>query len=188
MSRKTICFWGFCLILGIAVGVLIPCLGKITGKDNVEKWKLKQAIVYDNEMKSALDELNAQGMNFVFWKKSSEELENEDFCRKKEVDAYGIVGNTSVLFPNSNGLCYGEKGFCILSDDVAVELFGSIDVVGRSITLRGIQYKIAGIETKTKNFCAYELAPEDNAKVTNVGCQAESKAQLWQMKQILSNL
>ena len=183
MSKKTICFWVFCLVLGVGVGILIPCFGEITWKDNVEKWKLKQAIVYDNDMKSALDELNEQGMNFVFWKKSSEELENEDFCRKKEVDAYGIVGNTSVLFPYSNGLCYGEKGFCILSDDVAVELFGSIDVVGRSVVIRGVQYKIAGIETKTKNLCAYELAPEDNQKVTNVGCQTESKVQLWQMKQ-----
>lgn len=189
VSRKgTICFWGICLILGIGAGFLRTWMGNNFPKDRVEKWELEQSIVYDKERKEQLDELQDAEINFVFWEKSSGEIENADFCRTKRVDIYGIVGNTSVLFPNANALCYGETGYCILSKDVAVELFGSVHVVGRNVLLQEKPYMIAGIETKVQNLCAYELSPKDSEKVSNVGCSAKDKTELWQVKQIVSKV
>lgn len=182
-SRKGLCVVLLCVVMGAAAGLILNGIRSVPRTENVLKWRLETPVIYDDFMKKRMEEAQAEKLNFVFWKKRKNiRIENSDYGRQIQADTLGIAGDSSVLFPGANVLMAGESGCCLLSDDVAYTLFGSIDVVGRKIRIGKMTYDIAGIEFDQKNLCIYELSPDEGAKVNFGACSYRDDSEKYMTK------
>lgn len=183
--RSKLLFLLFCLLSGALTGVFAAGILKSDRQEYTSRWKLDAPIIYDSQMKSKLESGDWQNMHFLFWRREKAVIENREFSRAREIKAYGIVGDTSVIFPGSNGVHFGEERYCVLSYDVAIELFGSREVTGKKVLLDGRQYWVSGVFTQKKGSCLYGLSPGDGKKVFHAACGARSRMELFQNKQML---
>lgn len=152
--------------------------------ENRIEWRLETPVVYDEAMKKRIVEQQTGEFPCVFWKKKKNiVVENPEFCRGERMNAYGIAGSSSVLFPGANVLAAGETGKCLLSADVAHKLFGSTNVSGRSVRIGERIYQVAGVEFQVKNLCVYELDPEAGEIVRFGGCWYSEEKDKYMAKQ-----
>lgn len=180
--RNRLIFLLLGLLSGALVGMFAAGIFKSDGQEYTSRWKLETPVMYDSQMKSKLEDDAWQSIHLLFWRKEKAVIENREFSRAREIKAYGIVGDTSVIFPGSNGVCFGEEGYCVLSCDVAVELFGSREVAGKNVLIDGRKYWVSGVFTQQKGSCLYGLSPEDRKKVFYAACGAGSRMELFQNK------
>lgn len=173
----------FCVaVLLFAVGFL--WIWKSRTREPVISWKLESPVWYNEQLKRKIEEMAEEDLHCVLWRKRKNAvIENTDFQRTVQVDAYGIAGDSSILFPGGNVLPAGETGYCLLGTDTAYELFGSVEVTGRTVQIGDAVYQVAGVEFQKKEFCVYELSPEENRKVTHAACLYDSMRHRYMVKQ-----
>lgn len=173
------------LFLAVLVSVSATILWKYIGTDtNQIHWRLEEPVLYDDLMKERIKAAQAEDLYCVFWKKRKNVMvENPDFARRERVNAYGIAGNSAALFFHANPLEAGEEGHCLLSADIAHKLFGSTDVVGRTVHIEGRDYFISGVEYEIENLCVYQLSSEDRQKVVFAACRYADEKEKYMVKQ-----
>lgn len=188
-SRKSLHFGILCILFGIIAAMLASFLRNcdVTEKKR-QLWELDKAMVYDEQMKKMLEEMQAGNLMCVFWtRKNKADVENVDFARSVQVKAIGIAGSSAILFPDANVLCSGETGYCILGADTAYELFGSTDILGRSVKIEEETYQVAGIEYDRKKLIIYQLSPAKQTQVDYVAYQYENRKLRNMTEQRLQN-
>lgn len=170
------------LILSLFLGGLIllaVILFQKNDKTQITKWMMEEVIVYDKNVKQGMEGLLEDGVDVLFCKvNKSDTVINLDYNRSIEVKTMGVAGDTSILFPNSNGLPAGETGYCILGEDTAWQLFGSTKINGRSVEIDGETYQVAGIEYQEKELCVYELSPEKSQEIAYTAISSKSWEQV----------
>lgn len=73
-----------------------------------------------------------------------------DYDKKADAQVYLICGSSDLLFPRDAVLDEEDQQSCLLSEDLAYQLFGSKDVVGLNIAYQGQEYRIKGILKEAK--------------------------------------
>lgn len=96
------------------------------------------------------DTLKEQELSCVFWTDSGKKnIENTDYHKSLMAKTIVVCGNSAILFPDENYV--SEGGYCLLGKEVAVKLFGSTSVNGRSIYVDGKEYSVAGVLKEQKD-------------------------------------
>lgn len=183
--RKSLCFFLVCAVLGVAAAVSSIYLQDRLSSPKIEKWRLETPVVYSGELQNEVMEMQTEKQACVLWRKKKFVcVENPELGRQAIIDAYGIAGNSSVLFPHTNVLHTGDTGSCLLSSDVAWNLFGGTDVAGRSVSVDGVEYTVAGVVFQEEQLCVFELDPEKGQKLTHaaVYCERSEENQLQKQK------
>lgn len=143
------------LILSLFFGELILLaiiLFQKNDKTQITKWMMEEVIVYDKNVKRGMEQLLEDGIDVLFCKvNKSATVINLDYNRSIEVKTMGVAGDTSILFPNSNGLPAGETGYCILGEDTAWQLFGSTKINGRSVEIDGKLIRLQELSIRKKS-------------------------------------
>lgn len=154
----------------------------------ISQWEMKKPLMFDETLKKNMEELSDAGIDAMLWKENKSDIvTNADYNRSIEVKTMGVLGDASVLFPNSNRLAAGEGGYCLLGEDTAVRLFGTTRVTGRSVQVNGVCYHVAGIEYQEKELCVYELPPDEDG-ITHAAIRSQSRGQMEMDKRRLSYL
>jgi len=73
------------------------------------------------------------------------ELRNKNLERTTRADAIVICGSPALLLESSGYLDIDDKKGCLISSDTAFELFGSTDIIGKSIEYSEREFIIRGI-------------------------------------------
>ena len=100
----------------------------------------------------------------------------------------GIAGGSGTLFPGENALSQGEKGYCLLGKKTAETLFGSTNIVGRSIVIGEKTYEVAGVEYREEELCLYELDPGDAGSLDHAAYAFQDKKQKAMTEQQIINI
>lgn len=167
-----------CFLFGVVAAIFGCWCKEAYLKPKIYKWRLESPVVYQDAMVEAMEEMQSEKENVLFWKKKrNRKVLDREGGRQVQVDACGIAGDSSILFPNANFLPAFETGHCLISRDVAWELFGSPDAVGKELELDGREYRISGILAEEEKLCVYELEPEDKEKVAHAAFQYEKNFQ-----------
>lgn len=157
--------------------------------ENQMQWRLETPFSYDDVAKEKIIEAQTDGLCCVFWKKNRNiTVENQEFSRSERMNVYGIAGNPAALFSGANVLWPGEEGHCLLSADAAHKLFGSTDVVGKSVKIGEKSYEIAGVQYEKENLCVYQLSPEEGQKVNFAACWYETEDEKYMVKKRITTL
>lgn len=157
--------------------------------ENQMQWRLETPFSYDDVAKEKIIEAQTDGLCCVFWKKKRNiTVENQEFSRSERMNVYGIAGNPAALFSGANVLWPGEEGHCLLSADAAHKLFGSTDVVGKSVKIGEKSYEIAGVQYEKENLCVYQLSPEEGQKVNFAACWYETEDEKYMVKKRITTL
>lgn len=157
--------------------------------ENQMQWRLETPFSYDDVAKEKIIEAQTDGLCCVFWKKNRNiTVENQEFSRSERMNVYGIAGNPAALFSGANVLWPGEEGYCLLSADAAHKLFGSTDVVGKSVKIGEKSYEIAGVQYEKENLCVYQLSPEEGQKVNFAACWYGTEDEKYMVKKRITTL
>lgn len=183
--RKSLCFFLICAVLGAAAAVGSVYLQERLSGPKIEKWRLETPVVYSKELQDKVMEMQTEKQTCVLWRKKKFVcVENMELGRQVIIDAYGIAGSSSVLFPNANVLHTDDTGTCLLSSDVAWNLFGGTDIAGRNVSVDGVEYTVAGVVFQEEQLCVFELDPEKEQKLTHaaVYCERSEENQLQKQR------
>lgn len=183
-SRKCLCFFLLCAVLGAAAALAGDRFREWAARPCTESWRLEMSVEYDEEVREGIARMQTEKQACVLWKKKKGVVvENPDFRRRMIVDAYGMAGSSSVLFPNTGGLSAGETGYCIVSSDVAAKLFGGTDIIGRVVRIGSGEYTVSGVVFRQDKVCAYELPADGEHKLTHAAVFTQSRAKNHMLKQ-----
>lgn len=109
----------------------------------------KKADFLNGKEAFAMQERNKESENpfsFTLWgSKKQQEICFQEYGRKKNVEILFICGDSSLLFPAGSSLGESDQASCLLSGDLAYELFGSRDVAGLKVLYGSKEYTIKGI-------------------------------------------
>ena len=149
--------------------------------------KLEEELRCDKALSEMQRQLKEEEIQTVFWKQEEAILvTNPKFNCSEKTKVMAITGDSSILFPRSNVLQAGERGYCLLGKELARKLFGSTRIVGETIEIAGESYQVAGIQYQVEDLCVYEGKEDD--KVDQVSFYSEDSFDRGITKQKLSNL
>lgn len=184
-SAKNLHFVIISFLLGIAAAI-ITCYFREMDLFTAHKveWKLETPLVYDEQIKGKLYKMQEDGFKAVLWKKRNDvTIYDTDLGRTTCADVLAVAGDSSLLFPGENVLALDETEKCILGEEIAFALFGSADVVGRSVQIGQGKYYVAGVEYTEKRLCIYEAKADDGQKMTHAACYIKKKNESFINKQ-----
>lgn len=184
-SPKNLHFVIVSIFLGIAAAIFT---GYLKEKDlfvtHRVEWKLETPITYEEQIREKLCEMQEDGLRVALWKKRKDvTVCDTDFGRTAHADVIVVAGDSSLLFPDENALVLDETKKCILGEQIAFALFGSTDIVGRSVWIGEKKYYVAGVEYKEKGLCIYEAEAEEGQKMTHAVCFVKKKGESFINKQ-----
>lgn len=186
-SRKCLCFFLLCAALGAAAAFAGDRFREWAARPRTESWRLEMPVEYNQKVREGITAVQTEKQACVLWKKKKGVvLVNPEFGRQMTVDAYGLAGSSSVLFPNTGGLSAGETGYCVVSSDVAGELFGGTDITGRVVRIGSREYTVSGVVFRQEKVCGYELPADGQHKLTHAAVLTESRARNHMLKQEVS--
>lgn len=114
----------------------------------------KKAEFLNGKEAFALQERNKETetpFRFTLWgSKKKQEIRFEEYGRKKDAEVFFICGSSNLLFPTEPSLDISDQESCLLSGDIAYELFGSRDVEGQKIYYGRKEYTIKGVLKQVK--------------------------------------
>lgn len=183
-SRKCLCFFLLCAAFGAAAALAGDRIGEWAARPRTESWRLEMPVEYNTEVREGIAAMQTEKQACVLWKKKKGVIvENPEFGRQMTVDAYGMAGSSSVLFPYTGGLSAGETEYCIVSSDVARKLFGGTDIIGRVVRIGSREYIVSGVVFGQEEVFAYELPADGEHKLTHAAVLTESRAKNHILKQ-----
>ena len=110
-------------------------------------------------------EAGETGIDFTVWGiQNKTELKTEELGREANGTAYFIAGDVSLLFRHDGFLLREDTQGCLLSKDLAYKLFGSVDIVGLSLTASGQTLTVRGILQEAEGAIVIN-AGEDTGKI-----------------------
>lgn len=184
-SAKNLHFVIVSVLLGIMAAIFT---GYLREKDlfvtHRVEWKLEKPIVYEEQIREKLCGMQEDGLRAALWKKRKDVTICEtDLERTARADVIVVAGDSSLLFPDENALALDETKKCILGEEIAFALFGSTDVIGRSVQIGQKKYDVAGVEYKEKRLCIYEAEAGEGQKMTHAACLVKKKSESFINKQ-----
>lgn len=193
MNRKKYILTGVLATMAVLFGAVLLTLGiyiHFTMSGNVEKMNLDSAMLYDSSVKQSLEDLTESGIQVVLYGDGTENtVTNADFGRSIMGKVMAVAGDASVLFPGSNVLAFGEQQYCLLGEEMAVELFGSTKVNGRSVEVEGRKYAVAGIiwGKNWKDYCVYQADEKEGEEMSGTAYGFDSAEKKRIVRQTVRN-
>lgn len=93
----------------------------------------------------------------TFWKEMEEcPVVNKSLYRTVMTTVIALHGRSDVLFPNTAVIDTGSTKSCLLSSELAYELFGEADVKGLEVVYQEKAYRVAGIIEREEKLFVYE--------------------------------
>lgn len=100
--------------------------------------------------------------NQTLWNEyENKSVENEALYRKADTSVLALHGRSDLLFQGASLLGSQSNTSCLVSADLAYELFGDTHVSGLSVTYEGKQYDISGVIGQKGNLFVYEPEKEE---------------------------
>lgn len=156
------------------------------GRNRIDAWFTGQGItgeeaeILQNYCKTGTDPIE-----LVAWNdRGNEQICSTDLEKYASAQVIGICGNSEYLFPENAALWYEEKNACLVSEDIAFEIFGTIDIIGLNLMIGDEIYKIAGVMEKEKN----TVVMEENSKLAYYNCITILKENNVSSKQMLETI
>ena len=78
------------------------------------------------------------------WEGGLVSAENRELARSTRLRVTGLLGDSDLCLPYTEGLGEADKEGCILSEDACLELFGSRKAVGSTVHMLGKDYVVRG--------------------------------------------
>ncbi|MDA3732961.1 ABC transporter permease [Niameybacter massiliensis] len=160
----TLFAWGICLVNA----------QKIQALDHVVQLHYEKEGLTGDQLESVLkDQLESKDRiisGLVAWNQETQQtMKNQDLGRGIEGNQLKVYGNTRLLFETKeligNGLYENDLEGAIITEQVAYELWGNTDVVGKQITLQDKDYTIRGIlKDKSKSIIVQSDTTNQEAK------------------------
>lgn len=92
-----------------------------------------------------LEAVQDEPVDFAAWGQEKEvTVENRDLRRIADVSVVDVFGRSDMVLAGSAWLDEGDRDGCLLDEKTAQTLFGSLNVVGQTITVKGSQKIIRG--------------------------------------------
>ncbi len=189
MRRGFIRFWLVFAAVLLLLGAGAFAIWKwMDGKTKCLVLELPSGYVYENGTGEALQKQKEEGISIALWKEEKEVLiVNPEFNRSLRMDALALAGESSVLFPYGNALVSGEEGYCILGENVALQLFGSTKVSGKTVQIKGKDYQVAGIEFDRPDIFVYQLSGDSGEMLEYAGITYRSQSEKYKKLRCLQN-
>jgi|GEM_PF-1697122 len=156
MKSRIKVYMGWALLLVIMVlcyGLALANSQSLIGQEQ-SCMLYKKADFLNGKEAFALQERNKEiedPFSFTLWgSKKKQEICFQEYGRKKNAEVLLICGNSNLLFPTGPYLGISDEESCLLSGDLAYELFGSRDVKGQKICYGRKEYTIKGILEQVK--------------------------------------
>jgi hypothetical protein len=106
-------------------------------------------------------------LDFSGWfQKDGEELYNPEFNRRSNANVVYLSGNSSLVLESAVPLLAGDTRGCLISGDLAYDLFGSTAVTGYSLTIADKEFTVRGILTDGTSTLAIPIPSEENKGTT----------------------
>lgn len=160
----TLFAWGICLVNA----------QKIQALDHVVQLHYEKEGLTGDQLESVLkDQLESKDRiisGLVAWNQETQQtIKNQDLGRSIEGNQLKVYGNTRLLFETKeligNGFYENDLEGAIITEQVAYELWGNTDVVGKQITLQDKDYTIRGIlKDKSKSIIVQSETSSEEAK------------------------
>lgn len=109
-----------------------------------------------------LEEAQEFPHTFALWRQENEvSAENTDLQRRHTVAAVTVYGNTSLVLHGDAWLDESDRQGCLIDENTALHLFGTVNVIGSEIRVGGERRTIRGILRNAENTVIYEAQPEE---------------------------
>lgn len=137
---------GLCLALAAAFYLLaVSARGEMGQNENVICVKLQNYFLDVQEAEQILhsEEKLEEPFRCLFWGSlGKRQMENPTLMRNTEVSCVGIYGDGNLYDERIHTLSKEDLDGCILDEKTAVELFGTVQAVGKEITMGGRAYTV----------------------------------------------
>ncbi|MEE0421583.1 MAG: ABC transporter permease [Lachnospiraceae bacterium] len=85
-------------------------------------------------------------ISMVFWRQEEDgSVHTQELGRSAEADVLTAAGQIEILYGENSVLAEGDTEGCLLSSDVAQELFGNVNVLENEVFIDGEKYRIRGV-------------------------------------------
>ena len=137
------------------LALLVICFGLMIGSSMKSGQGNSVYMLYHSEApldgKSALErqEQNKEeekSLNLTLWgSQKKQTVKYEEFAREASADVITICGASRLLFPQQVSLEAGDYEGCLISEDIAYELFGNKNIKDYPIVWDGKDYQVRGV-------------------------------------------
>jgi len=186
MMSKIKVYIGWALLLAVMVlcyGLALTNSKSLTSREQ-SCMLYKKTDFLNGKEASEMQERNQEieePFNFTLWgSKKQQEICFQEYGRKKNAEIFFICGNSSLLFPGESSLDEADQEGCLLSGDLAYELFGSRDAEGQKLLYDSKEYTIKGILQQARQIMVIQA----DGKTENI----MDAAALWIPKGRLASL
>lgn len=119
---------------------------------------------------------NDENMPGVFWTElENRYVESMPLGKNTETSVIALHGRSDILFPNMPVIDEDCKKSCLISESLAYELFGGMDVKGLEISYQGNTYCVTGILNRDEKLFLYEPSTNDMDSYNRFSMKTEKK-------------
>ena len=124
--------------------------------------------------------------SFVPWRQAdNKQIFNEDLNRSLEANIFQLYGDSSFLL-DGNILFRDDINGCLIDEDTAYGLFGSIDVKGRSILVDNREVEVRGVNNKYENTIFIQGISNSKEQVEGISLWIPSKGDVFNSKDFVT--
>ena len=148
------------IMAGLLLTAVLVCLASTLGTVSSLK-TLPMTVVYDRKDKPLTqqeieklreaEEKRESPVPFTAWCQRKGTLSYPELNRETTADLVYINGDSNLLAAGTHPLTENGENGCLLSEDLAMELFGSIQAVGEIIKAGESEYTVQGILTEQES-------------------------------------
>lgn len=105
-----------------------------------------------------------QPFHFTLWgEKKNQKIRVQEYDRSKRADVLIINGSSKLLFPQDPILAEEDQYACLLSEDLAYQLFGSKEVTGLIVRYQNQDYQVNGVIRNAKQTMVIQSTQQTKA-------------------------
>lgn len=128
----------------------ITCSIENVQSQEKEEWGISAKNAFSHLKK---EEQREEPLSLVFWReKKNQTIENEELSRQGSFSVIELCGNSALLFPGEYPLNKEDTQGCLIGEAVANQLFGDVNVVGKTLVYGDKTYSVRGVLKNQKTF------------------------------------
>lgn len=171
----------FCLIFGI---FLFVCFGNSVRNLSILQNNHVKIILYEENQSQYTgayvrevlrdNENRENSVNATFWGSQGKDLVTGiELGRSQSCEILAVCGNTQNLYPSVPALFVDDKSGCLISESVALKLFGDTNVRGLSVKYGGHIFIVQGVIAQKHPIFIYETSSETVKGLNHVAVNQE---------------
>ena len=107
-------------------------------------------------------------LRFINWRQDSGgQVVYKELNRTETAEIMCVYGRTDLLFPSCSILDVGSWTSCLVSEELAFQLFGGTNVVGNKVNYQDCKYEIIDVIDSDIPLFVYELKKNDTTTILN---------------------